>query len=293
MFVWGLNTVALKVLVQYIPPLTMQSLRIFLAGLVLLPFLLWRNQKRTPRLKERRHLTGAILFGVVGHHSCLALGLEQTSATNAALILALVPLSTALMAMLFLGDRISWVRGTGILLGFLGVTFVVLQGTAGLEENLTGDLWVFGAMVSQAVSFIFIKKATETLDPKQVTSLMFLTGSAVIFLISLFLHPQGLKQTLETPAWVWGIFFASGAVASGLGHLLYNSAIHRLGPGQTAIFINLTPFFALMGSAFFLHEMIHFSQIAGFVLIAFGVFLGSGASEEKRRAVPTGQLSSK
>ncbi|MFD1433379.1 DMT family transporter [Kroppenstedtia eburnea] len=293
MLVWGLNTVALKVLVQYLPPLTMQSLRIFLAGLVLLPFLLFRNRWHPPKTGQWRHLAGAILFGVVGHHSCLALGLEQTSATNAALILGLVPLTTALMAVVFLRDRISWMRGAGILLGFLGVSFVVLRGSTGLGGHTVGDLWVLGAMATQAASFIYIKKATDTLDAKQVTALMFLTGSVVIFIISLFLDPKGLVQAMDTPAWVWGLFFASGVIATGLGHMLYNSSIHRLGPGQSAIFINLTPFFALMGSSFFLQETIHLSQIAGFFLIAAGVFLGSGAADEIKRILPAGHLSGK
>lgn len=293
MMIWGLNTVALKVLVQYLPPLTLQSLRIFLAGLVLLPFLLLQKQWRLPQAKEWPHLAGAILFGAVGHHSCLALGVEQTSATNTALILGLVPLATALMAVIFLRDRISWMRGAGILLGFLGVAFVVLQGSGEMGGHITGDLWVLGAMATQAASFIYIKKATDTMDAKQVTTLMFLTGSVIIFIISLFLHPQGLGQVVDIPAWVWGLFFASGVIATGLGHMLYNSSIHRLGPGQSAIFINLTPFFALMGSSFFLQETIRLSQIAGFFLIAAGVFLGSGAAEERKKTIPAGQLSEK
>ena len=62
------------------------------------------------------------------------------------------------------------------------------------------------------------------------------------------------------------------------GHVVYNSSIHRLGPGHTAIFTNMTPFFALIGSFFFLGESIYASQIAGFLLISAGVFLGSGAA---------------
>ena len=265
MFVWGLNTVALKVLVQHFPPLTMQGMRIFLAGLVLLPFLWLQGQWQKPNRREWRYLAGAIFFGVVSHHSCLALGLEQTSATDGSLILALVPLSTALLAMIFLGDRISWLRGIGILLGFLGVLFVVLRGNGGVAEgSLVGNLWVFGSMASQAASFIFIKKATDTLDAKQVTSLMFLTGSVAIFVVSLWLHPQGLHHTLEISSGVWVIFFASAIVATGVGHMLYNLAIHRLGPGQSAVFINLTPFFALLGAVFFLGEELYLLILSAF-----------------------------
>ncbi|PTX58866.1 drug/metabolite transporter (DMT)-like permease [Melghirimyces profundicolus] len=283
MLIWGLNTVALKVLVQHLAPLTMQSLRIMLAGVVLLLFLRWRKQWRRPASGEWRYLWGAILLGVVGHHSCLALGLERTTATNAALILALLPLSTTLLSALFLKDRITGQRAAGIFMGIVGVAFVVLRGSGELNGHLAGDLWVFGAMATQAASFIYIKKATDTLDAKQVTSLMFLFGPVGIFIVSLFLHPRGVADLTGAPGWIWWVFLASSVIATGLGHMLYNSAIHRLGPGQSAIFTNLTPFFAVVGSVLFLKEQIHPSQIIGFLLITAGVFLGSGAAEQRHR----------
>lgn len=285
MIVWGLNTVALKVLVQYLSPLTMQSLRICLAGLALFGFVWWRKEWRRPVSGEWRYLTGAILFGVVGHHSCLALGLEQTTATNAALILGLLPLSTSLLSALILKERINGTRAAGIFLGMLGVVFVVVRG-GNLGNHLVGDLWVLGAMATQALSFIFIKKVTDSLDAKQVTCLMFLLGPVGIFIISLFLQPRGLMELPSVPGWIWLVFLASSLIATALGHMVYNSSIHRLGPGHTAIFTNMTPFFALIGSFFFLGESIYASQIAGFLLISAGVFLGSGAADESRLLRP-------
>lgn len=281
MLVWGLNTVALKFLVQHFPPLTMQALRIFLAGLVLLPFLLrgdWRKLSKQARI----YLGGAILFGVISHHSFLALGLELTSATHGTLILALVPLTTVLLGVLFLGERLSWLRGTGVLLGLIGVVFVILRGGSVAGGNLWGDLLVGASTASQAISFIFIKKVTDTLDAKQMTALMFLIGSVFIFGIGWALDPEGLHQIWDLSPLVWLVFFASGILATGLGHMMYNVAIHRLGPGPSAVFINFTPFFALLGAAFFLGEKLYLSHLASFLLIVIGVYLGSGAAEESR-----------
>ena len=146
---------------------------------------------------------------MVGHHSFLALGLEQTSATHGALILALVPLTTVLLAVLFLGERLSWLRGLGILLGLVGVVFVILPGSGGLEGgSLWGDLLVAGSTASQAISFIFIKKVTDSLDAKQMTALMFLIGSVFILGISLALDPGGLHHDWILSPWVWLVFLA-------------------------------------------------------------------------------------
>ncbi len=281
MLVWGLNTVALKFLVLHFPPLMMQALRIFIAGLVLLPFL-FRGDWRKLTNQTRVYLGGAILFGVICHHSFLALGLELTSATHGALILALVPLTTVLLGVLFLKERLSWLRGTGVLLGLIGVIFVILRGGNVAGGNLWGDLLVGASTASQATSFILIKKVTDTLDAKQMTALMFLIGSIFIFGISWVLDPEGLHQFWDVSSLAWLVFFASGILATGLGHMMYNVAIQRLGPGSSAVFINLTPFFALLGAAFFLGEKLYLSHLASFLLIVIGVYLGSGAAEESR-----------
>ncbi|MDR6227549.1 DMT family transporter [Desmospora profundinema] len=292
MMVWGLNAVALKWLVLYFPPLPMQGIRLFLAGLALLPLMLVKGSWKPLSSKEWGWTAGIILTGVVGHHSLLAWGLTLTTATSAVLILALLPLMTSSLACLFLREKITGTGLCGILLGLAGVILVVFRGDDYSSTSGWGNLLIAGCMLSQAVSFILIKKATDTIDTKQLTSLMFLAGSVLIFLIGLFVSPDGISIMANGPLWVWAVLILSGVVASGWGHMMYNSAIHKLGPGQTALFNNLTPFFALVGSALLLGETIQWTQAAGFLLIVSGVFLGTGVwrtRRDSRMETPSGE----
>jgi drug/metabolite transporter (DMT)-like permease len=281
MAVWGVNVVAIKILVENFPPVIMQSVRIFIAGLVVILVLLSRVHFRKLSKKEWLYTLMAGLLGVVGHHFFLAVGLVETTAANAALILALVPISTSVLAILFLNDRLTILRLVGICIGFIGVSFVILQGNGGIVSISIGDLYVLLAMITQACAFIFIKKVTDTLDSKQVTAIMFIIGSISLLILSLYLEPQGISTMGMGETYVWVILFASAILATGLGHMLYNSAIHQIGAGQSAIFINLTPFFALIASAIFLGEKITMSQVIGFILIIIGVILGTGYLDMK------------
>jgi drug/metabolite transporter (DMT)-like permease len=276
MAVWGVNVVAIKILVENFPPVIMQSVRIFIAGLVVILVLLSRVHFRKLSKKEWFYTLMAGLLGVVGHHFLLSVGLVETTAANAALILALVPISTSVLAILFLNDRLTILRFIGICIGFIGVSFVILQGNGGIVSISIGDLYVLMAMITQACAFIFIKKVTDTLDSKQVTAIMFIIGSISLLILSLYLEPQGISTMSMGETYVWVILFVSAILATGLGHMLYNSAIHQIGAGQSAIFINLTPFFALIASAIFLGERITMSQVIGFILIIIGVILGTG-----------------
>lgn len=276
MMIWGLNVIALKILVEHFSPVTLTSFRILTAGIVVILILFFTGQLRKLTRKEVIYIGTAALFSVVAHHLFLAVGLTKTTASNAGLILALVPLVTSVLAVVFLGNRFTVFRFVGILLGFTGVMFVVLNGKTGIHHVSIGDFYIFLSVLSQAISFIIIKKATDTMDSKVMTGWMLLFGSLLLFFISLWMEPDGLSSLANGTIYLWMIFLASAVFATALGHMLYNRAIKQIGAAESAIFINLNPLFSLLGAYFFLGESISLSQIMGFILIVIGVILGSG-----------------
>ncbi|RAK20510.1 EamA domain-containing membrane protein RarD [Anoxybacillus vitaminiphilus] len=281
MVIWGGNVVAVKILVNAFAPITITALRIFTASLVVFLVLLATKGMRNLTKKEMGAIFAASLFNVVGHHFFLAIGLTKTTASNAGIILGLSPLITAVLAMLFLGDRFSLLKFSGIFFGFIGVVFIVLHGSTAIGGISFGDLSIFLSVLSQGISFILIKKMAHAVDTRLLTGWMLLSGSVVLFFISLFSEPQGLSTLTQGELTAWLVFFASAIFATGLGHMIYNKAIHRIGAAESAIFINLSPFFSLLASYLFLDEMIHLAQIFGFVLIVIGVILASGAAADK------------
>jgi drug/metabolite transporter (DMT)-like permease len=280
MMIWGLNVIALKILVNHFSPVTLTSFRIFTAGLVVILILFFIGQLRKLTRKEVMYIGTASLFSVVAHHLFLAVGLTKTTASNAGLILGLVPLVTSVLAIVFLGNRFTVFRFIGILLGFTGVVFVVLNGKSGIHHVSIGDFYIFLSVISQAISFIMIKKATETLDARVMTGWMLLFGSVLLFIISLWMEPDGLSSMTNWTPSLWVIFLASAVLATALGHMFYNKAIQQIGAAESAIFINLNPLFSLLGAYLFLGESISHSQIMGFIFIVVGVILGSGVLDE-------------
>jgi drug/metabolite transporter (DMT)-like permease len=107
-----------------------------------------------------------------------------------------------------------------------------------------------------------------------------LFGSVLLFIISLWMEPDGLSSMTNWTPSLWVIFLASAVLATALGHMFYNKAIQQIGAAESAIFINLNPLFSLLGAYLFLGESISHSQIMGFILIVIGVFLGSGVLDE-------------
>lgn len=276
--IWGLNVVFLKVLVENMPAQTMTAFRIMIAGVTALIIVLFTKELRRLTKREWTFTILGMIFGVMAHHLFLALGLQSIPASNASLILALVPIATAVLGVIFLGEKLTKARITGFVLALFGV-FLIQGATVDAFSLSIGEGMLFISMFAQAISFIFIKKATATLDSKAVTTVMYLSGSIGLLILALVMEPSGLEGMAEASVGVYAVLFMSGIVATGIGHMVFNSAIQKIGASKTAIFNNFVPFFGVIFSVIFLKEVININQIIGFVFIVTGVLFGTGYIE--------------
>src|SRR5699024_5591831 len=276
--IWGLNVVFLKVLVENLPPQTMTAFRIMIAGITAIIIVYFAKSLRALSVREWLYPAFGMIFGVILHHLTLALGLMTTAASTGSLILALVPLAAAVPAVIFFGEQLTKMRVLGFILALTGVFFIQGGSFSGLKLS-QGELLLFTSMFAQAISFIFIKKATATLDSKAVTAIMNLAGSVGLLLIAFIAEPDGLSNMTSASLGVYIVLFTSGIVATGIGHMVFNSAIQKIGASKTAIFNNFVPFFGVLFSVIFLNEMIEPAQLIGFVFIVAGVLFGTGYIE--------------
>lgn len=280
MIPWGLNVTATKILVDQFMPLTMTAFRIMTAGIAVIIVLLMLRQFRLPARSEWKAVVLGAILNVAGHHSLLSVGLKNTSAVNGGLILGVGPLLTAILAIIFLGSRLTWIKFLGFIIGFSGVFITVLEGKSGMHGVSIGDFEIFLSILSQAFSFILIKQASKTMDPRLLTGYMLTLGSLFLLIIATITEPGGIHSLAAGSTIMWVIFSASAIIATALGHMSYNYCIGKIGAAEASIFLNLTPFFSLLGAALFLDEKITTSHLAGLLLIIAGVVIGSGAYKQ-------------
>lgn len=276
---WGLNLSALKVLVDAIDPMLLTSFRIMMAGVVVLVICAVMGIFRLPRKHEWLVIFFIAIFNVVLHHSFVAVGLKLTSGINGGLILGMMPLVTVMMTVIILRQRVTWLRVSGFILGFIGVVVTTLTGADGLAAISLGDFIVFLGVIVQGFSFVLISKLKPTFDPRLATGYMLLLGSVFIFMLSQAFGSE-IQEITYLLDWKLGsVFLFSAVFASAFGHMTYNYAIKKVGPAEAALFINMNTLFAIIGASIFLNEVITMSHVVGFMLILSGVFIGTGAVE--------------
>lgn len=228
----------------------------------------------------------ASFTGIAGHHLLMAEGLITTTASTSAVILALSPTATAIFSYLILKVKLLRIQMIGIIISFASVFLLVSYTDSKFSLANFGFIYVFLSMLLQAFSYIFIRKATYTIEPKRLTALMLFIGSLFLFVYSFIFEPSGIKNLfLLNDYYVWGLLIFSAVTSSAIGQMLYNSSIQKVGANNTAIFSNLIPFFSMVFSVIFLKEVITFYQIILFVFVVLGVLLCIGFNENKPKRI--------
>jgi drug/metabolite transporter (DMT)-like permease len=181
--VWGSTYLAIRVVVQTMPPLLSSGIRFFLAGAILYAVLWLRRGREHVRISARELAAGlaagaALILGGNG----LVMVAEQTvESGHAALIIGAVPLWVIVFRLLA-GERIA--RGTlvGVALGFLGLALLVVPGAGAGQGQLFGLLLLIAAEASWAVGSYFSRRLALPRDPFLSTSVQMMAGGVLVFI---------------------------------------------------------------------------------------------------------------
>ena len=163
---WSGNVITARALHEHVPPFTLSFWRWSLALLCLWPWI--RREVQASAGRVRRHWRSLLAAGVLGmaaYSSLLYLGLQATSATNAALINAALPVMIALIGALFYRQRLAPLQWCGVALSLAGVVAIVLQGGEAVAGLNAGDLWVLAAVAAFAVYTVAFGSSNAGLSP--------------------------------------------------------------------------------------------------------------------------------
>ena len=273
-FLWGINVVMLKYLTRYYPPLSLVPIRLSLATVLLLPYVLYNYGYVRPPAKAWPHIISVAVFSIFLHHLTMTWGIANTSSTHAALILGLSPLVTTVLASKLIGEKFTAEKGLGILLGFSGV-FLVVSGKEPGGATLIGDAVMFGATLTAAIGSLSVKKSTAALPPLVVTAYSLFLASVGLMIMGFFVNSTWVYTGAFDALPIFILLFSS-LVNTALGALWWNTGIKEVGPSMTSLFQNVIPVVGVFASVAFLGESLNWTHLAALILVLVGVGLGTG-----------------
>jgi drug/metabolite transporter (DMT)-like permease len=269
---WGFQQVLIKATIPEIPPMFQASLR--LAGATaLLGLWCWRRGIALFRRdgSGRAGLLAGALFAA--EFACIYLGLQATSASRLTVFLYTSPFWVAALLPLWVAsERLQRWQWAGLLCAFAAVLFALREGfTTGTVAMLRGDLLALLAGMLWGLTTVVIRASSLTRIAAEKLLFYQLAVSALAFpALSL-----GLGE-----AWVW--HFSAFALTSLLlqtvlgafaSYLAWMWMLGHYPATKISVFVFLTPLFALMFGAVWLHESVTPSLLAALALVAAGIVL--------------------
>ena len=215
-------------------------------------------------------LTGFI--GLFGFNIFFFLGLMNSSAVNAALIVSLNPALTILFSHKILKTSIKKIQLLGVFIAFVGVTYVILNGEITNFNNLQfnyGDILILIANVFFALHHVWVKKYATTISSLNFT---LLTSTCCLIGFLILLPISGMALVTNHTYGYWVAVFGIGCLGTALAYFLWQKGVQITGADKAGIYMNIVPLSAAVLAIFF-GESLHRYHLIGGLLIIIGMLI--------------------
>ncbi|HUR50357.1 MAG TPA: EamA family transporter [Acidimicrobiales bacterium] len=271
---WGWSFFFIKIALQGMTPSAVVLGRlIFGAAIVVLSLLVTRTG--LPRRWEVwKHLVFMALVTNVVPFSLFAWAQERITSSLTSVLNASTALMAAIVATIFLGEKLKGSQAAGLVLGFLGVGIAAGLGAGDVAgSSLTGTLAGLGAAFCYAIGFAYSQHHDLGARPEATTAGQLLIGAAVMAPFGVgtsITHGIALTPTRFLAVFILGVF------GTGVGYLIYYRMIAEVGAARASIVTYLVPVVGLVVGVTVADEPFSWRLVIGGLLIVGGVIAVQG-----------------
>lgn len=264
--IWGSSWSINKVALEYTPPLIFAGLRAVLGGLLLSLFLLHTWKK----IQLRKHwvkycisaiLNVAIFFGVQ------TVGLLYLPGGLFSVLVYFQPVLIGIFAWIWLGEKMTILKGMGLLLGFIGIFVISAEGISG-TISILGVVLALITAISWALGVVYIKRVGSEIDSMwMVVFQSFIGGIILLIFGSSFEQWSDIVPSLP---YFSGLMFGA-TLGLPVAFVIYYHLVNSGEASKVASFTFLIPVFSVFVSSIFLKEPITLSLFIGLLFIVTSI----------------------
>lgn len=269
---WGLSFVATKMALQYLTPVEIIAIRLLLGAPTLyLVVLVKKIDIKFKRVDYLILLAASVVLSL--HFLIQAIGLQFTSATNTAWLVATIPVFIAILSAIFLKERLSSLKIGGIALATLGVILLVSEGKLSSLGwlNSAGDWIILSSSVTWGTYTIMTRNITRTNNPLAVSLAILIVPTLLLNAYSAYTTP--ISKILDLPINIMIALAFLGVFCLGLAHWFWLEGLSRKGATEVGVYIYIEPIVTTIAAIPLLNEQLTLFTILGAILIIGGVYI--------------------
>ena len=282
--IWSASFTFIKVAVATVPPVTVTAGRMITAAVVMVLFARLAGH-RLPW--DRRSWTVFAMVGLLGSvlpFSLIHFGETEIDSGLAAILMGIMPATTAVLAHLFTpDDRLTRRRVAGVAVGFAGLIGLVgFDALRGMGGAALAELAVLGGAVSYAVAAVYTRRAARQPGPVMAAGATVSGTLMVIPLAFVLERPMAVQPSGEA---LLSIAFL-GVLGTGFATLLYFRLVRTLGPTVFSQVNFMIPILGVVWGTVFLHERLDMRAAVAMACILAGIWLVTRSGGRTAAAKP-------
>ena len=271
---WGSSFLFMRLGASEFGPLPTAGLRVALATVFLWPIMLRQGELAAFRQHWRPIMFAGIINSAIPF-SLFSWAVLHIATGLSSILNATVPLFGALIAWLWLRDRITGLRWVGLALGFVGVALLAWRAPAGTGFKSDSAEWAIGACLLASafygLSASFTRRYLVGIPPLATATGSQLGAALGLALPTVWLWPAQMPGTRA-----WLCIVAIAVLCTGIAYILYFRLIANAGPSRALAVTFIAPVFAVMYGAVFLGERITPWMVGCALVIVCGTMLSTG-----------------
>lgn len=271
--IWGGSFIFMRILAPTLGAVLTTTIRLFIAGLAMqIWFMVVKTDTQWQRWWRHYLIIGLLNAGIP--FLLFSYAARHLPAGYSAIINATTPLFSALFAVIWLNDRFTPRKISGLLLGIIGVAIISYRTHHGMPHDF---YLAIGACVCATLCYglagIYIRKFMSTAQPIAMSGCATLSSGLMLLPFALFNLPE--LTAVQALGWQSILFSTLGLslLCSAVAFVIYFKLIQDVGPAQTATVTLLIPIFGLLWAWFFLHEAITPIMLIGCTLVLLSTHL--------------------
>ncbi len=264
---WSLAYVLTRLALPYFSALPLGFLRYFIAActiFVLAPFIKIDRPQRT----DWKWFFAAGAAGFFFYMIAFNKGCETVTAATSSVMIATVPVLTALLARFIYQERLCLYQWGGMALSFAGVLLLTLLN--GLVAINTGLVWLFLAAVALSSYNLLLRKLTQAYSPLQTAAFSILAGT---LMLSVFL-PAAVEEVKQAPPLSLAYVAILGIFSSALAYVAWSQALAKAkNTSSVSNYMFVTPFLTSLLGFILAGETPDLPTIAGGAFVLTGILI--------------------
>jgi drug/metabolite transporter (DMT)-like permease len=279
--IWASQFVLAKLVQQDMGPVTATFLPMALATLLLVPIVQYRRHRYGAGTKvDRGDVLRFAVIGVVGQVVAqlgITWGVRYAPASNAALLSLTLPIATAIMAYLLLGEHMTKVRWLSFALAVAGVLQCsgIEWGTLSFSSStmLAGNILILAGVLGSAFYNVYSKKLLKRYQPLEVLLCSYYAVLVCLLPINLYTEPESLHHVHAFGPMVWLGLLLLAILQYFLSMVLFLTVLTRLDAVQAGMSNYLIPVFGVFIAAAVLGESLTPRMIGGGLVVLVSTLL--------------------